>query len=197
MDTGNLGFMIPSIYDIIEFVFFRAIPVMVVVLSLISAIIWLKLKDRINSLFYSNVIVALLIFFIAFSQLSMVSGLVGVSVIIVIFLTVCDAIIVSFYKLYDSKKMFGIMYVLLIFTLFLFFYPKEQNWYRNTEDRVVPAVSCECVGFSEESIYSSEYGFFEARCFGIPIQCRESMQDRCPFLPQGEECITVDASDLS
>ncbi|QQS43386.1 hypothetical protein IPM65_04480 [Candidatus Roizmanbacteria bacterium] len=199
METGNLGFMIPSIYDIIEFMVFRAIPVTTLALLALSGGIRYKTHDKTNPLYYANGVVALILIslYASVSGFNFVSGLLFVAIFIVIFLTVCSFFVKIFYLLYDRKKSYALTYILIIIALYVFFYPKDQNWYRNEEERLVPAVSCECIGFSEEGIYSSEYGFFEARCFGIPVQCRESMKDRCPFLPPDEDCITVDASDLS
>jgi len=199
MDTASLGFMIPTLYDIIEFVVFRAIPISVLLLLLLSWGIRYKTRTNTNALFSANGIIAiiLIVLYGSVSGINFFSGLLFVTILIVVFLSICSLFVNLFYRLYDRKKSYAVMYSLILIILFLFFYPKEQNWYSNEENRIVPAVSCECIGFSEERMYESEYVFNEARCFGISLQCRESMQDRCPFLPPEEECISIDVYDLS
>lgn len=199
MDTGSLGFSIPSLFDIIEFVLFKAIPVTVILLLLLSWGIRFKTRTNTNALFSANGVIAiiLIVLYGSVSGINFFSGLLFVAIFIVVFLSICSLFVNIFYRLYDRNKSYALTYSLILIALFLFFYPKEQNWYRNEEERTVPAVSCECLGFSEEKLYESEYDFNEARCFGIPLQCRESMQDRCPFLPPEEECISIDVYDLS
>lgn len=199
MDTGSLGFMIPSLFDIIEFVVFKAIPITVILLLLLTWGIRYKTRTNTNALFSANgvILIVLIVLYGFVSGINFFPGLLFVTLFIVVYLSVCSLFVYLFYYLYDRSKTNALMYSLVLLALFLFFYPKEQNWYRNEDDRIVPAVSCECIGFSEERIYDSSYGFIKARCFGLPLQCRESMQDRCPFLPPDEECITVDVYDLS
>lgn len=191
--------MIPTLYDIIEFVFFKAIPITVLVLLVLTQIFRYKRNTVKGNLFYAQgvVLAILLILFLWISRINFFSGLIFVLPILVAYLSFCGIFVIIFYLFYDRKKSYALTYILFIVAVFLFFYPKQQNWYRNEKERIVPAVSCECVGFSDEGRYASPYLFNEARCFGVPLQCRESIQDRCPFLPPGEECITIDVSELS
>lgn len=198
MDTSSIGFRIPSIVDILSFLIFQLWPIAIIVYIVLFGLLKRFVPRIKHTLIFIFSLPLIIFFFISLYELFVrnsdpeyfieaASGLLLYFGVIGI-ISLCSILPVSFLQfLLKKRRSYAIYYIILLATLFLFFYPKSQLTFYESEDRMVPAYECTCLGVSENNI-TNYYDREDHRCFGIPVSCKETTKDLCPFVRDGEEC---------
>jgi len=198
MDTSSVGFRIPSIVDILSFLIFQLWPIAILVYLILFGLLK-RFVPRIKHtllFIFSLPLILFLIFSIydlffqgsdpeyfidAASALLFYFGVIGI-------ISLCSILPVSLFLFFLKKGLnVTIYYLIVLVALFLFFYPKSQLTFYESDERMVPAQECKCLGVSENNIIDY-YDREDHRCFGIPVSCKETTKDLCPFVRDGEEC---------
>ncbi len=198
MDTSSVGFRIPSFIDILTFLIFQLWPAAICVYLILYGLLkrfLQRIKHPLIGIFSIPLVIFLIFWiyelFVTFSEpdyfKSTVSGLFGFFVAISI-ISLCSVLPVTLLLFLLKKgRAIALLYIVMFVSLFLFFYPKSQLTFYDSNERMVPARECACLGISENNI-TEYYDRVEHRCFGIPISCKETTKDLCPFVMEGAPC---------
>ena len=198
MDTSSLGFKIPSQVDVLTFLVFQLWPVSIFVYLILYGLLKRflpRLKHPLILIFSVPLIILLIAsiyelflrgggpeFFISTAP-TMFLFFGGISII-----SLCSVLPITLLLFLLKKgRAIGIYFIVILVGFFLFLYPKSQLTFYDSNERMVPARECSCLGFSENNI-TEYYDRDEHRCFGIPISCKETTKDLCPFVRVGEKC---------
>lgn len=189
MNTNDLAFTVPTIYDVIDLVFFQVLPFPL--LGLVG--LYAFLKKYSISLFKRMLIASGIVISVFTVWLSLTSrmGLIGILVYFIastVFVMFCSPIVLIFHFLYNKQKTYAVLYVLTLLVPFILLYPKTQVWSHEPSERYTIVTSCDCIGFSEGTqgiLVENRNGF---RCFGLPVSCYDEKRDVCPWSPDGEKC---------